>query len=173
MGDVRASDARLASRSIRLQIGIISDTHGLLRPEALAVLAGSDWIVHAGDVGDPAILDRLGEIATLTVVRGNIDQEPWAEPLPESEMFSVGGVRIDVVHDRGQLVIDPLEVGIRVVIFGHSHIPLIEEDRGVLYINPGSAGPRRFSLPVTVARLFVEGGEAQAEIVELFPGRAT
>lgn len=137
----------------RLVVGLISDTHGLVRPEALAALRGSRHIVHAGDIGDPAVLDALARIAPVTAVRGNNDRGPWARKLPETETIELAGARIYVLHDLSQLDLDPAAAGIDIVIAGHSHRPVSELRGGVLYLNPGSAGPRRFKLPVTVARL--------------------
>jgi putative phosphoesterase len=142
---------RSGSRSV--SVGVISDTHGLLRPEALSALAGSRHIVHAGDIGDPAVLAALARIAPVTAVRGNNDKGPWAAKLAETELVEIAGMRIYVIHDLAQLAIDPAASGVHVVIAGHSHRPLHRVERGVLYLNPGSAGPRRFKLPVTVARL--------------------
>ncbi|PYX50962.1 MAG: YfcE family phosphodiesterase [Acidobacteria bacterium] len=148
-------------------IGVISDTHGLLRPEALAALHGSEHIIHAGDVGDPSILERLAAVAPVTAIRGNIDKGAWARRLPETEIYEVGGVSIYVLHDLAQLDLKPRAAGFAVVISGHSHAPKQERRDGVLYFNPGSAGPRRFKLPVTVGRLMVEGGHVEAEIITL------
>ncbi len=148
-------------------IGVISDTHGLLRPEALAALRGSDHIIHAGDVGEPEILDQLAAIAPVTAIRGNIDKTAWARKLPETEVVELGGISIYVLHDLTRLDLKPQAAGFKVVISGHSHIPKQETREGVLYFNPGSAGPRRFKLPVTVGRLIVEGGDPRAEIVAL------
>ena len=148
-------------------VGVISDTHGLLRPEALAALEGSDEIVHAGDIGDAAILERLGEIAPVAAVRGNADREAWALKLPHAEFLEVEGVSLYVLHVLAKLDLAPKAAGIRAVIHGHSHVPRQEEKNGVLYFNPGSAGPKRFDLPVTLARLIVDGGELRGEIVEL------
>jgi putative phosphoesterase len=136
-----------------LVVGLISDTHGLLRPEALDALAGSDHIIHAGDIGDPAILAALAAIAPLTAVRGNNDTGPWARKLPETRTVNIGGVRIHVIHDLAQLRAPPR--GVRVVVSGHSHVPRILGKDGVLYVNPGSAGPRRFRLPVTAGKLLI------------------
>lgn len=149
------------------RIGVISDTHGLLRPEARERLLGSDFIVHGGDIGDQAILDALRAIAPLTVVRGNNDRGPWAEAVPETDVLKVGPVGIFAIHDIGTLRIDPAELGMQVLVYGHSHKPLVEHRNGVLYLNPGSAGPRRFKLPVSVARLTVDGTNVSAEILEL------
>jgi putative phosphoesterase len=136
-----------------LVVGLISDTHGLLRPEALDALAGSDHIIHAGDIGDPAILAALAAIAPLTAVRGNNDTGPWARKLPETRTVNIDGVRIHVIHDLAQLRAPPR--GVRVVVSGHSHVPRILGKDGVLYVNPGSAGPRRFRLPVTAGKLLI------------------
>ncbi|MDQ0069370.1 putative phosphoesterase [Variovorax boronicumulans] len=149
------------------RIGLISDTHGLLRPEATAFLQGCDFIVHGGDIGNAGILEALTAIAPLTVVRGNNDREPWADGIGESEFLKVGGVVIYAIHDLSQIDIDPAGAGVRVVVSGHSHKPKIEERDGVLYVNPGSAGPRRFKLPIAVAELIVDGNAVSARIVEL------
>lgn len=150
-----------------LRVGVISDTHGLLRPEALALLQGSDHIVHAGDIGGDHILQALARIAPLTAVRGNNDHGPWADALPATQTVTLGGVAIHVLHDIAELAIDPLAAGVRVVIAGHSHKPVLQERDGVLHLNPGSAGPRRFRLPIAVAELMVDEGCASARIVEL------
>jgi putative phosphoesterase len=149
------------------RIGVLSDTHGLLRPEAKALLAGSDAILHAGDIGRPEILDELAAIAPLTAVRGNNDTGAWAERLPEQAVLQIGPLAILVLHDRAELGDKVEATGARVVVTGHSHKPVIREAEGVLYLNPGSAGPRRFRLPVTVAELVVSGLEAKARILEL------
>jgi uncharacterized protein len=151
----------------RITLGIISDTHGLLRPEALRALRGSDRILHAGDVGAPEILDALAQIAPVTAVRGNVDTEPWALALPETEVVEAAGVSIYILHDIGQLDLKPQAAGFRVAVYGHSHQPKIEEKNGVLYFNPGSAGPRRFNLRVSVGRLTIKAGKVLAELVEL------
>jgi putative phosphoesterase len=148
-------------------IGVISDTHGLLRPEAVEALRGSDRILHAGDVGTPEILQGLAKIAPLIAIRGNVDTAPWARALPATEVIETGGISIYMLHDLAQLDLKPEAAGFRVVIYGHTHQPKIEEKNGVLYFNPGSAGPRRFHLPVSVGRLMVEGGKVRAELVEL------
>ncbi|MDP9893011.1 putative phosphoesterase [Variovorax boronicumulans] len=150
-----------------IRVGLISDTHGLLRPQAVAALQGSDFIVHGGDIGNAGILEALAAIAPLTVVRGNNDREPWADGIAESEFLKVGGVVIYAIHDLSQIDIDPAGAGVRVVVSGHSHKPKIEERDGVLYVNPGSAGPRRFKLPIAVAELIVDGNAVSARIVEL------
>lgn len=148
-------------------IGVISDTHGLLRPEAVQALQGSQYIIHAGDVGDPEILKRLEEIAPVMAVRGNVDVESWAKKLPETDVLEAVGVSIYVLHNIDQLDLKPEAAGFAAVIYGHSHKPAAKMRNGVLFFNPGSAGPRRFSLPVTVGRIIVEGGRARAEVVEL------
>jgi len=150
-------------------IGVISDTHGLLRPEALKALRGSRHIIHAGDVGAPEILEELSTIAPLTAARGNVDKGPWALKLGETEVLEVGGVSIYVLHDLAQLDLKPKAAGFAVVVSGHSHVPKQETRDGVLYFNPGSAGPRRFKLPVSVGRLIVEDGEVRGELVNLHP----
>jgi putative phosphoesterase len=148
-------------------VGVISDTHGLLRPEALDVLRGSDMIIHAGDVGKPEVIDRLGEVAPLHVVCGNIDNGSWAAALPMTELVEVGHHRFFVLHDIAQLDVDPVAAGFAAVVFGHSHRPSIETRNGVLFLNPGSAGPRRFKLPITDARVKASGRHIRADIVDL------
>jgi uncharacterized protein len=150
-------------------VGLVSDTHGLLRPEALAALRGSDYIVHAGDIGDEGILRSLEAIAPVTAVRGNTDYDAWSARIPRTAVLDVDGVRIYVVHDIAHLDIDPPAAGVDVVVSGHSHRPGIEYRDGVMYLNPGSAGPRRFDLPVTIARLTIKGGGAGAGIIEILP----
>lgn len=150
-----------------VRIGLISDTHGLLRPQALAALRGSDFIVHAGDICDAQILAQLATVAPVTAVRGNNDRGAWAEAVPDTEMLEVGGLRIHVLHDLGELAIDPAASPIHVVVSGHSHQPRVRQQGRVLFVNPGSAGPRRFKLPVTVAQLRLVGGDVSAQIVEL------
>jgi putative phosphoesterase len=150
-----------------VRVGVISDTHGLLRPEALAALRGSDAIVHAGDVGGPHILEALNTIAPVTAVRGNNDREEWARGLPETAVLEVGGASLYVIHDVKALRIDPRAEGFTVVISGHSHQPLSVRRGGVLFFNPGSAGPRRFRLPVSVGTLRVGGGGVVARLRRL------
>jgi len=150
-----------------MRIGVISDTHGLLRPEALAQLQGCDHIVHGGDIGNPSILEQLAAIAPLTVVRGNNDNEPWARGIPETARLDVGQIRIYAVHNIATLDIDPVAAGIHIVISGHSHSPTKEFRNGILYLNPGSAGPRRFKLPVSVAEILVDGPSLTARLIEL------
>ena len=151
-------------------IGIISDTHGLLRPEALAALRGSDYIIHAGDIGDSAILKQLAEIAPVTAIRGNVDREAWARKIPSTNVLEVGGISIYVLHNLNELDLKPEAAGFDVVVCGHSHRPNQEMKNGVLYFNPGSAGPRRFGLPATVGRLTISAGKVSGEIVELCGG---
>jgi putative phosphoesterase len=149
------------------QIGLISDTHGLLRPEAVAALRGSGLILHAGDVGDPEILTTLRGIAPLVAIRGNVDTEPWAKILQPTEVVTAAGVTFYMLHDVKSLDLSPEAAGFTIVLSGHSHKPLQEIRRGVLYINPGSAGPRRFSLPITVARLNLNVKPFHAEYISL------
>ena len=148
-------------------IGVISDTHGLLRPEVVGALQGVSLILHAGDVGKPEILDELSKIAPVKAVRGNVDRGVWAEQLPMTEVIEVGGVSFYMLHEIETLDLDPVAAGFQVVIFGHSHKPSREVKRGVLYLNPGSVGPRRFKLPVSLALLRIEGEEVQVEGLEL------
>ncbi|HCY64191.1 MAG TPA: YfcE family phosphodiesterase [Oxalobacteraceae bacterium] len=149
------------------RVGIISDTHGLLRPQAIAALRGCDRIIHGGDIGKPQILEELSALAPVTAVRGNNDKGAWAENLPETLRLEIDGVRIYVLHDLAQLDIDPQATGMRVVVSGHSHRPLITERNGVLFVNPGSAGPRRFRLPIAVAELVIDGQSVTPRIAEL------
>jgi putative phosphoesterase len=148
-------------------IGVISDTHGLLRWEAEAALARVDHIIHAGDVGTPEILERLERIAPLTVVRGNNDKGLWADTLPASAIVDICGRRLYVLHDIAKLDIDPAADGFAAIIAGHSHKPGVSEKNGVLYLNPGSAGPRRFNLPIAVAKMVIDNGDVRAEICNL------
>jgi hypothetical protein len=150
-----------------MQIGVISDTHGLLRPEALGALRGCERIVHAGDVGAPGILEALRGLAPVDAVRGNVDRGGWAEALPATAVVEVGAVWLYVLHDLAELDLDPVAAGFAAVLSGHTHQPSSAVRDGVLYLNPGSAGPRRFHLPVTVASLTVSGARIAAEIVEL------
>jgi len=146
-------------------LGIISDTHGLLRPEAINALQGVELIIHAGDIGKPEILDQLEKIAPAVAVRGNVDY--WAHHLKMTEVVEVGDALLYVLHDLGTLDLDPKAAQMDAVIYGHSHQPSIESKHGVLYLNPGSAGPRRFDLPVSVALLHVTGKQLEAELVTL------
>lgn len=151
-----------------MRIGLISDTHGLLRDEAVAALRGSDRILHAGDIGDPSILDALSAIAPVTAVRGNNDSAAWAEALPAARHVRVGDVAIHLLHDLKDLALHPPTAAVDVIIAGHSHRPHVERRAdGVLLVNPGSAGRRRFRLPVSVGHLVIEGQDVQASIVEL------
>ena len=148
-------------------VGVISDTHGLLRPEALTALEGSGLIIHAGDIGGPEVIEALRRVAPVVAVRGNNDRGEWAGEFPEYEVVEVGAAHVYVLHDLKEIDLSPEAAGFRVVVSGHSHRPHVEERRGVLYLNPGSAGPRRFKLPVTVARLRVSADAATAEIINL------
>lgn len=152
-------------------IGIISDTHGLIRPEALAALRGSSLIVHAGDIGHESVLHALRQLAPVYAVRGNNDKGSWAERLPATRAVTIGDIAVYVIHDAATLTWDPSAKGYHAVISGHSHRPSIQTRNGVLFINPGSAGPRRFHLPVAVAHLYVRGRELEARLLELtMPG---
>jgi len=155
-----------SGKDVRL-IGVISDTHGLLRPEAQEALRGSDRIIHAGDVGDRSILRRLEQLAPVTAVRGNVDDLLWAKQLPETSVVDVEGLSIYVLHALDRLDLKPEAAGFAAVIYGHSHVPKQEMKNGVLYFNPGSAGPRRFSLPVSLGRLTVENGQLRPELIPL------
>jgi len=148
-------------------IGVISDTHGLLRPEAVAMLTGVDHIVHAGDIGAPDIISALERIAPTTAVRGNNDREAWARSIPYTDVVTIGGHRIYVIHNIAELELDPAAEGFAAVIAGHSHKPAITESNGVLFLNPGSAGRRRFKLPIAIAKLYVDASSIRAEIHEL------
>lgn len=152
--------------------GIISDTHGLIRPEALAELAGVERILHAGDVGSPAVLEALSTIAPVTVVRGNNDKDPWGQALPLTEVVKLGGASLYLLHDIDDLDIDPVAAGFDAVVTGHSHRPKLEQRGRVLWMNPGSAGPRRFALPVTLGKLHLTGRRLRGEIIELGTNRA-
>jgi uncharacterized protein len=150
-----------------MNIGVISDTHGLLRPEAVRALQGADLIVHGGDVGDPAILEELRRIAPLRAIRGNVDRGAWAQKLPETDVVEAADLMIYVIHNVRDLDLNPRAAGFACVISGHSHQPRSEVRDGVLYFNPGSAGPRRFKLPISVGHITVEGAKIGAEIVLL------
>jgi hypothetical protein len=157
----------MTARGAAIAIGVISDTHGLLRPQAVRALRGSDLIIHAGDIGAPEVIDRLRDIARTVAVRGNNDTGGWAADIPETETVKVSGARFYVLHEIARLSVDPVAVGLAGVLSGHSHRPSVEWRDGVLYLNPGSAGPRRFKLPVSIARVSVRGRGVRAEIVEL------
>jgi uncharacterized protein len=157
---------------MRMRIGLISDTHGLFRPEAGAFLRGCTHIVHAGDIGSQKVLEELTAIAPTTAVRGNNDQHAWAASLSETEFLQFGEVLLYVIHDLSELDIDPGAVGVAVVVSGHSHRPVVQERAGVMYVNPGSAGPRRFKLPIAVGELIIEGRSVSPRIVELSPTQA-
>jgi hypothetical protein len=152
-----------STKAEALRVGLVSDTHDLLRPEVLDYLRGSDRIIHAGDICGDAVLQALRALAPLTVVRGNNDRGPWAGSLPEQVTAHLGGVAVHVVHDLKELL---LPEGVRVVVSGHSHKPKVEEREGVLYVNPGSAGPRRFRLPISAGELRIAGGEVTVGLQE-------
>lgn len=152
------------------RIGLISDTHGLLRPQALDFLRGCDAIVHGGDIGHEQILEALAALAPVTAVRGNNDTAEWAQRLRETETLCVGGVSLHAIHDLMQLNMDPAAIGVRVVVSGHSHKPLVQARGGVLYINPGSAGRRRFTLPIAAGELVIDGAALSARVVRLEDG---
>jgi uncharacterized protein len=166
---VRAESALKVEGEIEkaILIGVISDTHGLLRPEAIDALRGSEHIIHAGDVGSIEVLEKLSAIGSVTAVRGNIDKEVWSRKLPETQVLELGGISIYVLHDLAQLDLKPKAAGFSVVVSGHSHVPKQETREGVLYFNPGSAGPRRFKLPVSIGKLVVENGNVRGELVTL------
>jgi uncharacterized protein len=150
-----------------LRVGLISDTHGLLRPQAKTFLRGCDHIIHGGDITDSSVLRELETLAPVTAVRGNNDRGAWADGLHETELVKIGEIFVYAIHDLRQLDIDPVAAGVQVVVSGHSHQPSIEERQGVLFVNPGSAGPRRFKLPIAVAELTISGATVAARIVEL------
>jgi len=148
-------------------VGVISDTHGLLRPEALATLAGAAHIIHAGDIEDAETLAVLRRLAPVTAVRGNCDRGPWADELPGETVVTIDGVHIAVVHDLGKLSVEPKAAGVAVVVSGHTHVPTCQVRGGVLFFNPGSAGPRRFGRPISAGRLRIEAGAASGELIRL------
>lgn len=148
-------------------IGVISDTHGLLRPEAIARLRGSDHIIHAGDIGAPEIIPALAQIAPVTAIRGNVDKAAWAQRFRETEVVELGGLHIYLIHDVQALDLDPKASGFAAVISGHSHQPGLAARNGVLYFNPGSAGPRRFKLPISVGKLEIKDGKTFGTILEI------
>ncbi|MBD2026721.1 metallophosphoesterase family protein [Leptolyngbya sp. FACHB-711] len=150
-----------------MKVGVISDTHGLVRPEAIAALANSELILHAGDIGKPEVLEELKTIAPVIAVRGNNDKGAWANAIPERETITIEGLSVYLLHIATELDFNPITTGVQIVISGHSHKPSIQKLNGVLFLNPGSAGPRRFKLPVTIAQLQITGTLAEAEIVPL------
>jgi len=152
-------------------VAVVSDTHGLLRPEVFKHLNGVDRIIHAGDIGAPNVLEKLQSLAPLDAIRGNNDKGTWAEAIPETLFLEIRGHQIHVLHDLNQIDLSPAAAGMSVVISGHSHKPVVEEHDGVLFINPGSLGPRRFRLPIALAKLFITAESVRAEIIELrIPG---
>jgi uncharacterized protein len=148
-------------------VGVISDTHGLLRPQALELLRGSDHIVHAGDIGAPEIVSALEQVAPVTAIRGNIDKQDWARRFPGTEVVELAGLHIYIIHDAQALDLDPRAAGFAAVISGHSHRPQQQLKDGVLYFNPGSAGPRRFKLPITLGRLEISQGSVKGQILNI------
>ena len=158
---------RTENRELPIRIGVISDSHGLLRPEAVGALRGSDHIIHAGDVGAPEILESLAAIAPVTAVRGNVDRAAWARRLPETEVLELGAISIYVLHDIARLDLNPKAAGFAAVLYGHTHQPKIETKDGLLYFNPGSAGPRRFKLPVSVGYLEITEGKISPLLREI------
>ncbi|HEY4972060.1 MAG TPA: metallophosphoesterase family protein, partial [Steroidobacteraceae bacterium] len=156
-----------ATSAIALRVGVISDTHGLLRPQATAFLRGCDHIVHGGDIGSPEILEQLATVAPVTAVRGNNDTQAWSLRLPATCLLEIGGIRVFVIHDVGQLNIDPAAAAVRVIVSGHSHQPSKRLRDGVIYLNPGSAGPRRFKLPISVADITISGSTVTARLEQL------
>ncbi len=155
---------------VSLEVGVIADTHGVLRPEALTALRGVSLIVHAGDIGGPEVVAGLEAVAPVLAIRGNVDRGAWAQAYTATRVIECGAARLYVLHDLGALEMDPAAAGWAAVISGHSHQPKLEWRGGVLYLNPGSAGPRRFRLPVSLARLRVTGTAVEAELVELNVG---
>jgi uncharacterized protein len=158
-------EKRVALKSGR--IGVISDTHGLVRPEAIAALKGSELILHAGDIGKPQVLESLASIAPVLAIRGNNDRKIWAQKIPDILMLRINGARVYIIHDVNDLEIDPGAAGFHAVISGHSHKPGLVRRDGTIFLNPGSAGPRRFKLPVAVSRLTVRGQTVRAKVIEL------
>jgi len=150
-----------------IRVGLISDTHGLVRDEAVAALKGCQHIPHAGDIDEPEVLVKLRKLASVTVVRGNNDRGPWAKAIPVYDVVEFGSVSVYLRHDELELDIDPKAAGFRVMLFGHSHKPMVETRDGVLFVNPGSAGPRRFRLPVAVGELLISGERVDARIITL------
>lgn len=162
-------DVRL--KSTRVTVGVISDTHGLLRPEATAALARSDLIIHCGDIGAPEVIARLNQIAPVVAIRGNIDKGAWAEEFPATRAVEIAGALLYVLHDLAQLDLDPVAAGFQAVLAGHSHHPKVERRNGVLFVNPGSAGPRRFTLPVSLAQVGITPRRVTAVVISLLvPG---
>jgi len=150
-----------------IRVGLISDTHGLVRKEVIAALTGCQHILHAGDIDEPEVLVKLRKLAPVTVVRGNNDRGAWAEAIPVYDVVEFGAVSVYIRHDQAELDVDPRPAGLRVMMFGHSHKPLVENRDGVLFVNPGSAGPRRFKLPVAVGELLISSNRVDARIIEL------
>ncbi len=162
-----ALSARTAKKSDTHVIGLISDTHGLIRPEAVEALQGVELIIHAGDIGKPEVIAALKAIAPVLAIKGNNDIGAWAKPLPDTKLVKSGTTKLFIIHNVKELDCDPVARGYQVVVSGHSHKPSVSTRDGVLFVNPGSAGPRRFKLPVAVGKLFIEDNRVNAEIIEL------
>jgi putative phosphoesterase len=165
--DSRAMSSTRVKRATALRVGLIADTHGLLRPQATALLQGCDHILHGGDIGGPEILEQLAALAPVTAVRGNNDTQAWAASLPQTQLLEFQAVKIFMIHNLEELELDPIAAGVRVIVSGHSHRAVVRERDGVLYVNPGSAGPRRFRLPISVGQLEISGTEVRAKFIEL------
>jgi uncharacterized protein len=165
----RSPSRATADQPAALRVGVIADTHGLLRPEARAFLLGCDYIIHGGDVGSASILEELAVIAPLTAVRGNIDQGPWARRLRDTELVRLGNVFAYVIHDLTRLDIEPRSTKVSLVVSGHSHAPKVQTREGVVFLNPGSCGPRRFRLPISVGEILITGNRVRARTLELLP----
>ena len=149
------------------RIGLVSDTHGLVRPEALAALRGSEVIIHAGDIGKPEVLDSFSSIAPVIAIKGNNDRDLWAKKIPDVLHLKINGIKIQVIHNVNELEADPSHDGFRAIVSGHSHKPGLVTRDGILFINPGSAGPRRFRLPIAIGKLWIEQGKVEAKIIEI------
>ena len=165
--DSPAMPAVRVKRATTLRVGLIADTHGLLRPQATAFLQGCDHILHGGDIGGPAILEQLAALAPVTAVRGNNDTQTWAASLPQTQLLEFQAVRIYMIHNLEELELEPAAAGLHVIVSGHSPRPLVREHNGVVYVNPGSAGPRRFRLPISVGQLEISGASVTAKLIEL------
>ena len=165
--DCIALRARTTKKSDLHVIGLISDTHGLIRPQAIEALQGVDLIIHAGDIGKPEVVSVLKDVAPVAAIKGNIDSGAWAKLLPDTKLVKAGGMRLFIIHNVRELDCDPVARGFQVVVSGHSHKPSVSTRDGVLFVNPGSAGPRRFKLPIAVGKLFIEDNRVNAAIIEL------
>jgi uncharacterized protein len=165
--DSRGMPAVRVTRATTLRVGLIADTHGLLRSQATALLQGCEHILHGGDIGAPAILEQLAALAPVTAVRGNNDTQAWAASLPQTQLLEFQAVRIYLIHDLADLELEPAAADVHVIVSGHSHRPLVRERDGVIYVNPGSAGPRRFRLPISIGQLEISGASVTAKLIEL------